>query len=143
MGTILGRNAGLWVGAGSAILDLVLAIVVLVSHQPITPELGAVALAAHGVLVAIVGLIANASDPTTVPTFALTTSAASSSSSNPNPSGGTSSGTTASLPSGPSGGDLTLPTPVPSAVDPAAAASSSDTPPAQAGDPGAAGPAGP
>lgn len=70
---ILGRNAGLWVGAGFAVLDVVAAAVVVLTGQPISPADAALFLALHAAIVAFVGLVANVADPTTVPTFALTT----------------------------------------------------------------------
>lgn len=63
---ILGRNAGLWTGAIAAIFNAL----VLVGVWPLTAiQLAGVDTAAF----AIVGLIANAADPTTAGTFDLTT----------------------------------------------------------------------
>lgn len=62
---ILGRNPALWTALIAAILN----VLVIVIHVPISPD----GLAALNILgVAVIGLIANASDPTTSPTFALT-----------------------------------------------------------------------
>jgi len=71
MGTILGRNAGLWTGAIAAVLN---ALVLLGIWTLTSEQLAGVDVAAF----ALVALIANASDPTTAPTFALTTKAPSS-----------------------------------------------------------------
>lgn len=65
---ILGRNPGLWTGAVAAILNV---LVVLGIWHISTDQLATVDVAAF----AIVALIANAGDPTTAPTFSLTTKA--------------------------------------------------------------------
>lgn len=62
---ILGRNAGLWSAAVAALLN----VGVFVLAVPLTAfQVGILNVAA----LAIVGLVANRSDPTTAPTFAAT-----------------------------------------------------------------------
>lgn len=107
---ILGRNNALWVGAAAAILN---ALVVLGLWQISGVQLAAV----DGAAFAVIGLIANASDPTTAPTFALTTKAPSATTtpsipssttaapaSSPGIPSATPTTTTPSDPSGPAGG---------------------------------------
>lgn len=65
---ILGRNNALWAAAVAAIFNV---LVVLGLWQISGLQLASV----DGAAFAIIGLIANASDPTTAPTFALTTKA--------------------------------------------------------------------
>lgn len=70
---ILGRNAGLWAGLVQAGLNLVAAIIVAVTNTPMSAADVAAFAAANSFGLVVVALIANASDPSTVPTFALTT----------------------------------------------------------------------
>lgn len=63
---LLGRSPALWVAAVAAVLN----VLVIVFGVPLSIDgLAALNVAAA----ALIGLIANASDPTTAPTFALTT----------------------------------------------------------------------
>ena len=65
-GKILGRNPALWLSAVAAILN----VAVIVFGVPLSIDgLAALNIAAG----AIIGLVANSADPTTVPTFSLTT----------------------------------------------------------------------
>lgn len=100
---ILGRNPGLWYGLIQAALNVAAAILVVVTNQPVSPAGVALFAALNGFGAAIVGVIANSSDPTTQPTFALTTAPPR-----------TSSGGTASPPGTPT----TAPTVAPVAVAP-------------------------
>ncbi len=63
---ILGRNRALWVALLGAVLNaiVVLGVLNLTSDQIASLD---------GLGLALIGIIANASDPTTAPTFALTT----------------------------------------------------------------------
>lgn len=70
---ILGRNPGLWAGLVQAGLNLVAAGVVVVTGHDMTAADLALFAAANAFGTVVIGLIANAADPTTAPTFALTT----------------------------------------------------------------------
>lgn len=65
---ILGRSPALWIAGVAAVLN----VAVIVFGVPLTAE-GVAAL--NAAAIALIGLVANASDPTTAPTFALTTKA--------------------------------------------------------------------
>lgn len=72
---ILGRNAGLWAGLVQSGLNLAAAIIVAVTNTPMSAADVAAFAAANAFGLVVVALIANSSDPSTVPTFALTTRA--------------------------------------------------------------------
>lgn len=103
---ILGRNPALWLAAIAAMLN----VAVIVFGVPLSME----GLAACNVLAAsIIGLVANAADPTTSPTFALTMSGPATGSAASSAATGSSLGATTS----PSVATPTDPTPAPSAGD--------------------------
>lgn len=97
---ILGRNAGLWAGLMHAGVNVVMAAVVVISGHDLTAADIALFAAVNAFLAVSVGLIANASDPTTAPAFAWTTTPPGTPT--PPPTTG-SSGATASAPSTASG----------------------------------------
>lgn len=70
---ILGRNPGLWAGLVQAGINLVAAFIVVHQGTDLTAAEAAVLIAANAFGAAIVAVVANAGDPSTVPTFALTT----------------------------------------------------------------------
>lgn len=117
---ILGRNPALFVGLGQAALNVIAAILVVATNQPISPAEAALFAAVNAFLIALVAVIANEADPTTVGTFALTTHA-------PGTDGSGPIGTSATI--GPTTDPATMPDP--SSIDPAAAdpLTVSDTPP--------------
>jgi len=69
---ILGRNAGLWAALIQAGLNLVMGALVVVTGHALTADETALFGAANVFGLAIVGLIANASDQVSLPTFAPT-----------------------------------------------------------------------
>lgn len=71
---ILGRNAGLWAALVQSGLNVAAAIIVVATNQPLSPADVALFAALNAMGLAIVGVIANVADPTTLPTFAMTTS---------------------------------------------------------------------
>lgn len=98
---ILGRSPALWIAAVAAILN----VAVIVFGVSLTAE-GIAAL--NAAAIALIGLVANATDPTTAPTFAMTTKAPNVSVVNSSTFTASSSGTGASAGPGgasPSGGD--------------------------------------
>lgn len=72
---ILGRNAGLWASFVQAALNVLAAAVVVSSGHDLTAATAALFVTLNAFGAITVGLIANASDPTTAPTFAMTTTA--------------------------------------------------------------------
>lgn len=69
---ILGRNAGLWAGLVSAGVSLLAATALVIAGHPLTPDVLALFASLNAFGLVSVGVIANHSDPTTVPTLAPT-----------------------------------------------------------------------
>lgn len=69
---ILGRNAGLWAALVAAGVNLTAAGALVISGHPLGPDVLALFASVNAFGLVVVGLIANASDPTTVPTLAPT-----------------------------------------------------------------------
>ena len=65
---ILGRNAAVWIGLVAAVLNMCVLVFGINLDGPQLASLNAAA-------ACLIGLVANSNDPTTVPTFALTTKA--------------------------------------------------------------------
>ncbi len=72
---ILNRNSGLWTGAVQAILNVVAAAYVVLANVPLSAADAALFLALNACGAALVGLAANASDPTTAGILGARTSA--------------------------------------------------------------------
>ena len=58
---ILGRAKELWAGLAAAVLNFIGLVIVLATNQPISPALVAVFAGANGLVLAIIGMIANQS----------------------------------------------------------------------------------
>lgn len=69
---ILGRNAGLWAGLVQAGINLLGAVLVVTQGHDLTAAEAAVFFTGNVFGAALVGLVANAADPTTAATFAPT-----------------------------------------------------------------------
>ncbi len=69
---ILGRNAGLWAALVQAALNVAAAGVIVATGQDLSPAAVGLFAAVNALGLAVVGLLANGSDPSTVPTFAPT-----------------------------------------------------------------------
>lgn len=72
---ILGRNAGLWGGLVQSALNVAAAVVVVLTNTNLSAPDVALFAALNAFGLAVVAVLANSSDPTTAPTFALTTKA--------------------------------------------------------------------
>lgn len=70
---ILGRNAGLWAGLVQSGLNVAAAVLVVATNAALTSGEVALFAALNAFGLAVVAVIANASDPSTLPTFAMTT----------------------------------------------------------------------
>lgn len=69
---ILGRNAGLWSGVVAAAVNLVALALVVVDGRPLDAATVALFAGLNLFLHLVVGLVANAADPTSAATFAAT-----------------------------------------------------------------------
>lgn len=71
---ILGRNAGLWAGLSQAAINVVALGLVVATGHPLTADVLALFAGVNALGAVLVAIVANESDPTTVPTLAPTLS---------------------------------------------------------------------